>query len=260
MSEQTTLRSVAVPSEHGGWSITLEPVLLGLIVAPTVSGFALGAAALLAFVARTPLKIVLVDRWRGRRIERTRLATQVVIIELIALAALVGVAIVTAQAAFWWPLVVAAPLIAVELWHDMRSRSRRLVPELAGSVGIAAVAAAIALAGGESTDVAAGLWIVVGARSIATVPFIRVQLLRFKGHPHATRHSDLAQVAAVAIAGSGVALGLVPLPAALAIAGLALFELVAVRRPPRPAAVLGAQQVVLGLTVVLITGLSVVAP
>ncbi len=260
MSEQTILRSVAVPNEHGGWSITLEPVVLGLIVAPTVSGFALGAAALLAFIARTPLKIVLVDRWRGRRIERTRLATQVVVMELVALAALVTVAIVTAQAAFWWPLVVAAPLIAVELWHDARSRSRRLVPELAGSVGVASVAAAIALAGGESTGVAAGLWIVVGTRSIATVPFIRVQLLRFKEQPHATWQSDLAQFAAVAVAAAGVALGVVPVPAALAIAGLGLFELVAVRRPPRPAAVLGAQQVVLGLTVVLITGLSVVAP
>ncbi|MDX2007394.1 MAG: hypothetical protein SFU83_19325 [Meiothermus sp.] len=28
------LRSVALPNEHGGWGFTLEPILLGLLVAP----------------------------------------------------------------------------------------------------------------------------------------------------------------------------------------------------------------------------------
>lgn len=31
--ERSTLRAVAIPTEHGGWSLTLEPVLLGLLVA-----------------------------------------------------------------------------------------------------------------------------------------------------------------------------------------------------------------------------------
>jgi hypothetical protein len=66
---------VALPSEHGGWSLTLEPVALGLLVAPSWPGLALGAAALVAFVARTPLKVVLVDRWRHRWLARTRLAS-----------------------------------------------------------------------------------------------------------------------------------------------------------------------------------------
>jgi hypothetical protein len=92
------------------------------------------------------------------------------------------------------------------------------------------------------------------------VPFVRVQLLRFKHQPHVIWHSDAAQVAAIGVAGAGVAFDVIPPAAALTIVGLAGFEVVAVRRPPRRAAVLGAQQVVLGLTVVLITGLSVLAP
>jgi hypothetical protein len=32
-------RMVAVPSEHGGWGLTFEPVLLGLIVNPSWAGF-----------------------------------------------------------------------------------------------------------------------------------------------------------------------------------------------------------------------------
>ena len=32
------LRTVALPVEHGGWGISLEPVVLGLLVAPSASG------------------------------------------------------------------------------------------------------------------------------------------------------------------------------------------------------------------------------
>ena len=30
--QRSPLRTVALPSEHGGWGLTLEPVLLGLLV------------------------------------------------------------------------------------------------------------------------------------------------------------------------------------------------------------------------------------
>ena len=64
------LRGVALPSEHGGWGLTLEPGLLGLLVAPSVAGACLAVAAVVAFVARTPLKLALVDRRRGRDVGR----------------------------------------------------------------------------------------------------------------------------------------------------------------------------------------------
>ena len=48
---------------------------------------------------------------------------------------------------FWVPLAVAAPFVGVELWFDMRSRGRRLIPELAGTFGIGSVVAAIVLIG-----------------------------------------------------------------------------------------------------------------
>jgi len=57
-SRRSVWRSVVIPSEHGGWGLTLEPALLGLLVAPTLAGLASAGAALLAFVARTPIKIV----------------------------------------------------------------------------------------------------------------------------------------------------------------------------------------------------------
>ena len=72
----TTWRAVAIPSEHGGWGLTLEPALLGLLVAPSIAGAAIGLAAFLAFLVRTPLKTVLVDRVRHRELDRDRVARQ----------------------------------------------------------------------------------------------------------------------------------------------------------------------------------------
>jgi len=146
-----------IPSEHGGWGLTLEPVVLGLLVAPSVAGVAIGIAAFLAFLVRTPLKMLLVDRHRNRELERDRLARRVVAAEAVALAAMVVVAFTRADAEWVVPFVVALPLFAVELWFDARSRSRRLVPELCGAVGISAAAAAIALAGGEGYALAFAL-------------------------------------------------------------------------------------------------------
>jgi hypothetical protein len=260
MTTRRTTHQVTMPTEHGGWSLTLEPVALGLLVVPSWAGLALGAAALLAFLARTPAKVALVDRRRQRRLERTTVAGRVAVAEGVVIGLLVGVAVVTAEGSFWPPLAIAAPLVGIELWYDIRSRSRHLVPELAGSVGIAAVAAAIVLAGGEPTALAFGLWAVAAARAIAAVAFVRLQLRRFKEQRHRRATSNAFQAVAVAMAAGGVVLADAPVAGLAAIVGLALVHVWLARRPPPRAAMLGAQQVVLGLTVVLITGLAAVAP
>ncbi|MDH3539352.1 MAG: YwiC-like family protein [Acidimicrobiia bacterium] len=254
------LRSVAVPTEHGGWSLTLEPVVLGLLVEPSRSGLALGLVALLAFIARAPLKLALVDRRRGRDLERTRLARRVAAVELAILIALIAWAFHAADGSFLWPLLLAAPLVVIELWYDIRSRSRRLLPELTGVVGVAAVAAAIVLAGGGTDRIAAGLWCVAAARAVAAVTFVRVQLRRSKGQPHTRSLNDGFQVIALGAAVVGWMVDAVSVPGVLAIAALALVHTVLVRRPVPATPILGAQQVILGLAVVLTAGLGALAP
>ena len=258
-SERSALRAVAMPTEHGGWSLTLEPVLLGLLAAWSWPGLALGLAALLAFLARTPLKLVLVDRWRGRWLDRTSLAARVAAVELVVLVTLVVVAAFGADDRFWWLALAAGPLVAIELWFDMRSRSRRLLPELAGTVGIGSVAAAIALAGGAEVAMALGLWVVVAARGAAAVPYARTQVFRLRGRPHRLWHSDLAQVLAVVAASVAWSVDAVPLAAAIAILVVAAFNLGAVRSAPRPAKVIGLQQMFFGIAVVVVTAVAVLA-
>ena len=229
------------------------------MVEPSWAGVALGVVALLGFMARTPLKLFLVDRRRSRSLTRTKLAGRVAAVELLVAGLLLVVAAASAEAGFWWPLVAAVPLIGVELWYDMRSRSRRLVPELAGSIGVGAMAAAIALAGGATTSVAVGLWTVAGARAVAAIPFVRLQLRRLKGQPHNRLGSDLAQGVAVGAVLIAAVASTAPVAAVIVVGVMALAHIVLASQPPPVVAVVGAQQVVIGLTVVLTTALGALA-
>ncbi len=250
-------RQVALPTEHGGWSLTAEPVLLGLLVRWSWAGLALGLAAIGAFLARTPLKVVLVDRWRGRWLDRTTLAARIAAVQCLLIVLLGLVAAVGAGSRwFWVPLALAGPLIGLELWFDMRSRSRRLIPELAGTVGIGSVAAAIAVAGEGGAELAAGLWVVVAARAVASIPFVRVQIDRVHGRDVRRWVSDLAQVLALALVAVAWAVDWVPVAPVVALAVVGLFGVAAVRLAPRRAVVVGIQQMVIGLAVVVVTAVA----
>jgi hypothetical protein len=150
--------------------------------------------------------------------------------------------------------------VVVQLSFDVRSRSRRLIPELAGTIGVGSVAAAIVLAGGGETTDALGAWAVAAARAVAAIPFVRSQLARFKGTGEGRAASDLGQLAALAVVAGAWLAGLVPAAALVVVAVLAAVHVWLVRRPPPRAALIGAQQVVLGLTVVLVAGLALAAP
>jgi hypothetical protein len=252
-------RSVAVPDEHGGWGLTLEPVLLGVLVAPSTGGAALAVAAFVAFLVRTPLKTVLVDRWRHRWLPRTGLAVTVATAEGVLLVLLAVVALATSGPSWLVPVVLASPLVALELWFDMRSRSRRLAPELAGAVGIAAVAAAIALAGGKGARLAGALWLVAAARAVAAIPFVRVQIDRLRHGSGSLATSDGASVLGVIVAAGAVVLDHRLAAGAGAVTALAVLQAWQVRQPPVPATALGLRQLLLGLAVVVVAAVGVVA-
>ena len=252
--ERISVKSVAMPREHGGWGLTIEPGLLGLLVAPSWAGLYLGLAALVAFVARTPVKLVLVDRWRGRFLPRTRLALVVAIVEVAVLVSLVMAAVVLASDSTWWlPMVAVAPLVGVELWYDMRSRGRRLVPELAGAVGITGIAAMVALAGGAEAALAVGLWAVLAGRALTSIPWVRVQIMRFLGRPFSATAAVIGDVGAAAAAGLAVALTVDLIVGAAALVGMIVLQRVVGAGAPRPAKKIGIMQMILGLALVLLT-------
>jgi hypothetical protein len=255
--ERPQWRAVAVPSEHGGWGLTLEPVLLGLLVRFSWAGLAIGAAAFLAFLARTPVKLALVDRRRDRALPRTQLATRIAAGELLGVLVL-GVAAGAAAGWSWLvPLALAAPLFVVELWFDARSRSRRLAPELCGALGITATAAAVVLAGGEPVRLAVAVWFIPAARVIASVPFVRAQIRRLHHRAASSAATDLFQLGGATLAIGGAAVDHRVVAGTVAIVLLAVGQAKSMRRSPPPAKVLGLRQMALGLGTVAVTAAGV---
>lgn len=256
--ERSAFRAVAVPVEHGGWGLTAEPVVLGLLIAPGVAGLCIGVAAVLAFLARTPLKVALVDRHRHRYLPRTGLAWRVFAVECLAILVLAAVAVLRAEAWFWWPLAIAAPVLGTELAYDMRSRGRRLVPELAGAIGIGSVAGAIALASGRPTSVAVAIWMVLAARGVSAIVTVRDQVGGLHGKARNPRHVLIADVVAAAVVVGAAALEPRVLPGVVAVLLAIGVQRALSRRPTPRAVVLGIRQTGLGLAVVVATAVGVI--
>lgn len=263
MSRAPSLRAVAMPAEHGGWGLTLEPGLLGVLVAPSLAGVLLGVGALLAFLVRTPLRLLLIGRRRGRSVDvppsgvarqRDRLARRIALLELAGLAlAVLAALLLSAESAWWLPGLLAAPLFGVALWYDRRSQSRHLVPEVVGALAIASVAAMGARAGGAHWALATGIWLILGARIISSIPHVRAQVLRIHGHAPPARSTLVGDAAALVVAAVAVLVESTLVLGAAAIVGLVVLQRVTLVRPPRPARVLGVRQMLLGFGVVAAT-------
>lgn len=252
-------RSVGLPSEHGGWGLTAEPVLLGLLVAPSWAGVAIGLAAMLAFLARTPVKIALGDLRRGRRLPRTIAAFVLGGGEVVAILVAAVVAVAVADAPFSQPLPVVLVLLGTELAYDVRSRGRRLVPELAGSVGIAGVAAMVVLADGRTPAAAVAVWLVLASRAVSSVPWVRGQVRRLHGRPGAGAEILVSDGVALTGAASAVVLAPQVLAGSVAVVGVVVLQRLNQLRPASSAVVVGLRQLALGLGVVAATWLGVVA-
>jgi hypothetical protein len=250
-------RSVAIPREHGGWGLTLEPVLLGLLVAWSIPGLLLGIAAFGAFLLRTPLKLAAVDARRQQWRSRSTLAARIAAVESVIIVAAVVAVVVLSGWRWALPVIVAAPLVGVEAWYDVRSRSRRLVPELCGAVGISATTAAIVLADRDDVALAGALWLVLAARSVGSIPFVRAQIARLHRGATDGRGSDIAQLTAVAVGAVAALVDTRVLAGAVTIALIAAVQIVWSRRPIPPIKVVGFQQMALGLALVAATAIGV---
>jgi 4-hydroxybenzoate polyprenyltransferase len=193
-------KTIALPNEHGGWGLSLEPVVLGLVVAPSLAGLGLAVTTVAAFLTRHPLKIAAGDRRRGRRFPRTPVAERFAL--LYGSVALAGFLLACAAAPSWdflLPLALAAPFAAVQLAYDLKGQSRSLWPELSGSAAMASVAAGSAVAGGWGLVPALGLWAVLAARVAPTILFVRARLKQLHGKEASAAPVHLAHAAAFAL-------------------------------------------------------------
>lgn len=195
-----SLRRVLLPTEHGGWAFLGEPLLLGLILAPSSAGVCVALATVAAFFARQPLKLFAADRSRGKVYPRT-LAAERAFAACVLLGALaVACALITSRGPLLLAVGLAAPVAAVALAFDLSRRSRDLSAELAGAIAMGAAATAIALAAGWPRAEAFGLWGVLAARALGTIAFVRARLRLERGETWGASGVAISQTLAIALA------------------------------------------------------------
>jgi hypothetical protein len=242
-------RAVALPVEHGGWGLLVEPVVLGLVVAPSAAGVCLAFAAGAGFLARHPLRLWLLDRRKHVRYPRTALAERAFAgYALVALVFLAG-AIALAPLPFWPPLLAAAPVGLLALAFDAAGRSRQALPEAAGALALGASATAIALAGGAGAGLAWGAWALLALRAVTSVLYVRARIRLDRGLAAGPRAVHAGHAAAVVAATALASAGWVPwLSSAVFLVLLARsgWGLSSWRRPLRPQA-LGFQELGYGI-------------
>lgn len=252
VTRRVSWKMVALPAEHGGWGFTSEPVLLGLLVAPSPAGAWLGVAAFGAFLARHPLKLVLGDLRRGKRFPRTTQALQVATAYLVVALVAMAAALLTARGDFWPALAAAVPFGLFHLVEDARGRSRALAPELAGALAMASLAPAIALAAGWAWPVALGLWVVLAARSLASIPYVRMQVMRLHRQAWSPGPAIVGAMLGLTAVAAAAAAGWVPSLSVLALAALAARAL-AGPGEAMAARTLGWREIAFGLGTVMLT-------
>lgn len=242
--------SVFLPKEHGSWSLALEPIALGLLVAPSPAAGALAMAAISAFFLRRPVKRL--GAHRGSQSARA-----VLLLGLCAMGSFATAVVLGGWTPLLW-LTPTLPLAGLFLHWDRQNESRATQAELAASSIFAFLPAAMAAQAGLTAKAAIALGVLVLARSLPTVLIIRTYLRRRKGH----RVSAAPAVMATALTLTAV-FGLtmrnhLPWIAAILAAGAALrlLLLVPAFAPDWPARKIGSGEACFGVILVVVSGVA----
>jgi len=142
-SRSVALRPLALPAEHGGWGFLAEPILLGLLIAPSWSGALVAASAVFGFLARHPLKLAFQDAVRGRRYPRTFWCRALAASYLIAALLSLSGAVVQSGAGMLVPFALATPFAVLQAWRDAKNHGRELLAEASYARPLAAAAMAV---------------------------------------------------------------------------------------------------------------------
>jgi hypothetical protein len=166
------LRSL-LPAEHGSWFMLGFPLVLGLLLRPSLAGLCLGLATLPLFLARPALR----RRLNGQKDPAQRRA--LVLLGATSAAMMAG-AFLLSDLRFLIPFASVLPLALFALRADLERASRTLTVELAAQTSFSALAAALVVAGGGAFPEAGRAWLFATLLGGANLAHVR----RFLGHAH----------------------------------------------------------------------------
>ncbi|HVV01192.1 MAG TPA: YwiC-like family protein [Verrucomicrobiae bacterium] len=202
----TQMLKLIQPKEHGSWSLVLEPLAFGLLVAPSPGGVSLAFASLAAFLCRRPLKMVL----RARFNAPPQLSYACVWMLGSLAAGGLSLALYYSRAKDLWALAPSALAGLVFLWFDSRNSAREELAELCGAITFGMMPFALSILAGHGLWESLAISAIMLSRSIPTVMFIRTCVRRNKGRMVHTAPALAVSSACVLLTSGLVALRLAP--------------------------------------------------
>jgi hypothetical protein len=155
------------------------------------------------------------------------------------------------------PLLIALPLFALQAVFDAANRSRERFVEISAPAALAAIAPAIALAGGWTPVQAAALWLIMIARAIPAIIYVRARLRLERGEVFGRGAAIGSHIVALAAGVALAAADLAPVLGAVALGILlirAAYGLSDLRQPAAPKTI-GFQEVAFGLMFVVVSAI-----
>lgn len=209
-------RALALPVEHGIWGFWLEPSLLALLVVPTRAGLCLALAVLATILAQHPFIVYLNDVKLGKHYPRTRLTFGLTMIYAFIALLLLSLSIFLAKSVMYLsPLLMVSPFILYQFQARLKHNGRHLLPELLGAASLSTIAPSLLLLGDINLDVALAVWLILLARTLPSILYVRARLRLGRGEPIHHWPSLLSAGLAVALALGLVRLELMPTPVAI---------------------------------------------
>ncbi len=191
-----TIKRILLPAEHGSWALTFEPLLLGLLVVPSVPGAWLVLVVAAAFLLRKPAKLAWGLTASREACVRAAAEKAALLLGAVAMASLWF----AGHSGGWLPLVTllcGIPGVAFFFWCDRTGRVRTLPAEAVGTLLCSLPLIAMALAARWTFPAALALGSLSLARSLPTLVLVRTTLRRAKDENVSIAPALLIQIVAL---------------------------------------------------------------
>ncbi len=168
------IKSLIFPKEHGAWALTFEPLVLALLLGPSLPGGLLFLGATFAFFAHPSARALL------SRSKEKSLALKIFLGTALPALFFLGEYLKLSAWPQHAPLLLALALMVSYLILELFSFERALATEILASVSMGLIALSIVLSAGWTWQVALGFLALVYSRSIGTTVYIfyRLRLLK----------------------------------------------------------------------------------
>ncbi len=177
-------KALLFPKEHGSWALTFEPLLLALLVAPSLNGLILLMGSTLAFFAHPSAKALLASKLKNKTAWFFFLG--------FALPAVLFLALFVYLSSYpvYLSLLLALLLMILYLLLEAFSLERELLTELMASVAMGLIALSVVAAGGMSGDKRWAFLALLYSRSLMTTLYIHYRLLLLKNRLRSVRMNN----------------------------------------------------------------------